>query len=395
MSAATPSPARTGGKLTRHTPFGAALVIVLALAVVCFLIYRFRGAIRLEGFSWERLAEAGLAARPGHVLLALGGVFVAYALRALRWVQLCRYMERATFANVYESTLVGFAAIFVLGRAGEPIRPLLIARKDRLPVSSMFGIYVLERIFDTSSTAVLAGLTLLIFPSQTLAGSESRALLAAARTSGLLLIVGVLAAAFFLVYFRLHGSAALERRMAEWKTRRGWHARVAGLFSGFGEGLGAIRNLRDLGAALGVSAAHWILMVFIYLWVMNGFGGRLADLDFPAAMLVLAFTMVGSTLQLPGVGGGSQVASFLALTVVFGVEKEPAAAASILLWLVTFAAVSLVGVPLLIREGWSVSELRQLARAEAAAEATGTHIPVPELHPAGSVAGREGKEVRK
>jgi len=41
-----------------------------------------------------------------------------------------------------------------------------------------------------------------------------------------------------------------------------------------------------------------------------------------------------------GRGRGSQVASFLAYTAIFGVESEPAAAASIVLWLVTFAACS-------------------------------------------------------
>src|SRR5258708_36665384 len=52
--------------------------------------------------------------------------------------------------------------------------------------------------------------------------------------------------------------------------------------------------------------------------------------------LVMAFTLVGSAVQLPGVGGGSQVAAFLAYTAIFGVEKEPAAAAAIVMWLITF-----------------------------------------------------------
>jgi len=70
----------------------------------------------------------------------------------------------------------------------------------------------------------------------------------------------------------------------------------------------------------------------------------------------MAFTLVGSAVQLPGVGGGSQVASFLAYTTIFGVEKEPAAAAAIVMWLITFAACSLAGVPLLIHEGLSLGK---------------------------------------
>jgi len=78
--------------------------------------------------------------------------------------------------------------------------------------------------------------------------------------------------------------------------------------------------------------------------------------------------------QLPGVGGGAQVASFVALTTIFGVEQEPAAAIAIVLWLITFAASALVGVPLLIHEGLSMGELRRLAREERAAEHAGKHV---------------------
>jgi len=48
-------------------------------------------------------------------------------------------------------------------------------------------------------------------------------------------------------------------------------------------------------------------------------------------------------------------------TLIFGVEKEPAATASILIWLITFASCSLVGLPLLLREGTSMGELREMA----------------------------------
>jgi hypothetical protein len=71
--------------------------------------------------------------------------------------------------------------------------------------------------------------------------------------------------------------------------------------------------------------------------------------------------MLGAMVQLPAVGGGAQAASFFALTAFFGIAAEPAFAAAIVLWLVTFAAVVLVGMPLLIRQGLSMPELWRLA----------------------------------
>src|SRR5260370_7884061 len=62
-------------------------------------------------------------------------------------------------------TLAGFAAVFLLGRAGEPVRPLLLSRKERLPIADLFGIYALERLFDLASAAIIAAIALLLFQS--------------------------------------------------------------------------------------------------------------------------------------------------------------------------------------------------------------------------------------
>ncbi|MCL6480523.1 MAG: flippase-like domain-containing protein [Firmicutes bacterium] len=342
------------------------LLVSLAIVVVGALLYRLRDSIGLEGFSWHGLSSALRHVRLGPVLAGLLGIYLTYAVRALRWARFCRHLGPAPLLPVYEATLAGFTALFVLGRAGEPVRPILIARKLRQPFASMFGIYVLERVFDMASTAVLLGLALLLFPRLLLPDEPGGALLAAARSAGGLLLVALLGLIAFLAYFHLHGAQWTGRRLASWRQSGGWRARLADLLAGFGDGLQAIRSGRDLLAAVSYSAVHWFLIVVIYDLLASSFGGRLAELGLPAAVLVLVFSMVGSMVQLPGIGGGAQVATFVAYTVVFGVEKGPAAAAAILIWLVTFAACTLAGIPLLVREGWSVAELRRLARAEVA-----------------------------
>jgi hypothetical protein len=353
------------------------LIALLAVAILGVLLYRSRDSITLADFDWSRL-KASLA-QANLLLLALSvmTIYAAYFVRALRWTRLSRYLERASFGNIFPATLIGFSAIFLLGRAGEPVRPILVARKDRIPVSSSFGIYVLERVLDMMCTGIIASLALIAAP-RLLEESEHNPLLVVARRGGMFLLFALLGGIAFIVYFRLRGIGVTQKKIDQWKSAgrlHGWRGRVAGLAIGFGEGLQAIRSWRDLLAAFSYSAAHWVMIALIYFWVAQSFGGRLAQLTFMDAMMVLAFTMVGSAVQLPAVGGGSQAASFLAYTVVYGVEKEPAAAAAIVIWLVTFAAVTLLGVPLLIKEGWSLGELRHLAREESAAEKHGDHVP--------------------
>ncbi len=340
------------------------LVVLIGLLLLGFVVYRSSGMIHLADFSGTKLLHAIRNADPVLLILSIVAIYACYALRSLRWKVFQRNLGPSRFGPIYAMTLAGFAAIFLLGRAGEPVRPLLLARKEKLPIADLFGIYALERLFDLGSAAVIAAVGLLLFQSRGHIGDTAGKLETAARTTGSVLFAGVVGATSFLLYLRLHGSALLERRMQGWVIAHGWRARIAGIILGFARGVQAIQSRSDLALSVFYSAVHWFLVLLVFLWVSHSFGGSLSAISLGDGMLVMSFTLVGSAVQLPGVGGGSQVASFLAYTAVFGVEKEAAAAASIVVWLITFAAVSLAGVPLLIHEGLSLGKLREMAGHE-------------------------------
>jgi carbon starvation protein CstA len=71
----------------------------------------------------------------------------------------------------------------------------------------------------------------------------------------------------------------------------------------------------------------------------------------------MASSMVGSIIQLPGVGGGSQLATISMLNHIFEVPPELATSCGIMLWLVTFVAVVPVGLLLAHRERLSLRKL--------------------------------------
>src|SRR5437879_12083327 len=93
-------------------------------------------------------------------------------------------------------------------------------------------------------------------------------------------------------------------------------------------------------------------------------------------LLLMGSSMIGSMVQWPGVGGGSQLATIATLDHVFDVPKELAASCGIMLWLVTFVAVIPLGLLLAHRERLSLRKLSEEAhRAEEAA--TVAYIPPP------------------
>jgi uncharacterized protein (TIRG00374 family) len=354
-------------------------IAALILAALFAIAYQSRHKIHLADFTWRKFASSVGQANIWLLLLSLVAIYGCYAIRAVRWQRFCRYLGPTTFLNTYTGTLMGFASIFVLGRAGEPVRPLLLARKNRLPVASMFGIFFLERFCDFAAAAALACLSLLVFPNRLSDAGADMDWVNGAKRGGWLLLAAFSILVAILVYYRLHGAAAVDRGLERWREAGGMRARLASVTTGVSEGLQAIRTASDLSAAILYTVLHWFLVVLIYVWVAKAFGASFvhSDMNLAGAMLLLAVTLVGSALQLPGVGGGAQIASFIGLTKIFGVEQEPAAAVAVVLWIISFAGSTLAGIPLLIHEGMSMGELRQLARAEAEAEEVGKHIAVP------------------
>jgi glycosyltransferase 2 family protein len=348
------------------------LFAAVGLGVLGFVAYRARGLFRFGDFSGAKLLHALRDADPALLAISVVAIYICYLLRSLRWQVFQQNLGPSHFWEIYGLTLAGFSAVFLLGRAGEPVRPLLLARKEKLPVSGLFGIYVLERLFDAASAAVIAAVGLLLFQSHAHGGESTGKLQAAAKTTGSVLFAGVLAAALLLVYLRLHGTALLERRMQKVIARHGWKAKFASIVLGFARGVQTIHSWGQLALAVLYSTVHWFLVLLVYLWVSHSFGGKLAGITLSDAMLVMAFSSVGSAVQVPGVGGGSQAGAFIAYTTIFGVQSEPALAAAIVLWLITFAMCTVAGVPLLIREGWSLGELRQMAKSEEASELQST-----------------------
>jgi uncharacterized protein (TIRG00374 family) len=362
------------------------LLSALALGALAAIAYFSRHKIHLGDFTWSRFVHAVGQANVWLLLISIVSVYGAYALRTLRWQRLTRYLGPSDFLGVYSATVMGFASIFILGRAGEPVRPLLLSRKTRQPVAGMFGVWVLERITDFGAAVALAALSLLVFAEKLADAGLNTDWVHNARAGGWLLLGMLAAVVILMIYFRLHGAGVLERRLHYWHGAAGFRGWLAGIISGFSGGLQAIRTWSDLLIVVFYTCVHWALVTLAYLWIARAFAGYfvLSDVTVPGAMLLLAITLVGSVLQLPGVGGGAQFASFIALTSIFGLEQEPAAAIAIVLWLITFASSTLAGVPLLIHEGLSMGELRNLAKAEAAAEKSGEHVSLTRVSGHGS-----------
>ena len=83
-------------------------------------------------------------------------------VRALRWQYLLAPLGPTRFSTAFRATVIGFAATFLLpARAGEVIRPYLLARREELSATAAFATIILERLLDLLTVALLFALFVL------------------------------------------------------------------------------------------------------------------------------------------------------------------------------------------------------------------------------------------
>jgi hypothetical protein len=86
---------------------------------------------------------------------------------------------------------------------------------------------------------------------------------------------------------------------------------------------------------------------------------RLSQMTLSSVFLLTAASVVGGVLQLPVVGGGSQLATIGMLRGVFNLSPELATSCGIMLWLVTFMSVTPAGLLLARTEHVSIMNVEE------------------------------------
>lgn len=306
----------------------------VVFALLLLLIYiQFR---TLRSFHWSALAQAFDSINWLQLVLATALIYGAYITRAFRWSVFLRPTKPASPAQMIPAQFIGFTSVAILGRLGEFVRPYLVARRQQLTFTSQLGVYAVERVFDLLAAAGIIAVTLSVSTSvRSLPHHEDF------RRAGYFGIAAALALALLAVAIRMAGPAiaTMARRGFGIFSKKLGHA-VEEKVLAFSHGLGAIGGLNELLLALLLSFLTWGLIALSYVTIVHAF--RLPELAaIPAAqtIVLMAASLLGSFLQLPVVGGGSQLATIHAMISILGVGPEAATACGLTLYVVTFLTV--------------------------------------------------------
>jgi len=328
-------------------------VVFLVLVLLVYLQFR-----TWQNFDWARFRET----RPRnwyHIAHGVALIYLAYVVRAIRWkIFLKPIRPKASAVGLVAPTIIGFAGLALLGRPGELIRPYLIARRQDLPFSSQLAVWAVERIFDIGAFTVL--LVGAIFFAEGPRAPELRPYYGYFQKGGIilaLLVVGMVLGAMA-VHAKGEGIANwVEHRFSHLAANLGH--KIAMRVREFRDGLNTIHGPFSLIAVGSLSLAMWFMIIIAYQDVAHSYSVEPLEIQRSQVLVLMGASMIGSLVQLPGIGGGSQLATIATLQRIFDVPKELAASCGIMLWLVTFVSVVPVGLILAHRERISLRELSE------------------------------------
>jgi len=114
----------------------------LALGVL-LLYFAFRGV------AFNELASTLQQVNFWWIGLSLLFAGISFIIRARRWMLLIEPLGfKPSYKNTYHSLMVGYLSNYALPRLGEVTRCVTLGNREKIPVDSLFGTVIIERITD-------------------------------------------------------------------------------------------------------------------------------------------------------------------------------------------------------------------------------------------------------
>jgi uncharacterized membrane protein YbhN (UPF0104 family) len=295
--------------------------------------------------DWRMIVFAGLC------------IYGNFVFRAFRWSELVRHTQKVPPLSLVGSQVIGFTAVALIGRVADPVRPYLVSKKTGLSLSTQVAVYIVERLLDAGSVALIFSIAMVWVPSDAIlnatAHTGSLAHLAAHHRQLALFVVryGGLALTLLGTLFLFAVRLAGEPVAAFFERSFGMVSKNLGQSLGhkirmFHSGLDTMRSLRDFAVVVGLSISMWMLICSAYYVTCKAFTAspQLSGITVSQSVLLMVASGTASIIQLPVIGWFSQIGLVVvALTGILGADAEAATACAATLLLVTFLGIVPVG----------------------------------------------------
>ncbi len=328
-------------------------LVVLAALIALVLWGRHRIHFDFAAF-WSQFVQAEWR----RIAIAMACIYLGYVFRSIRWALLLRHHQRVPVLSLTGTQVIGFTGVALIGRVADLVRPYLVSRRTGLPLTSQFAVYIVERLFDIGSIAVIFSIALLQVPGDVVKKATDQMISHSgllshlpgwlapllARYLGLVLTV---IGALFLFAVRISGNGVavfFERTLGLVSQKIG--ALVGAKIRSFQTGLDTMRSFGDFAATTLLSLMMWALITTAYVQIMRAFVAtpELRNISFSTAVLLMVVSGGASIFQLPVLGWFTQIGIVaFAIAGIVKVPLEPATACAATILLITFLSIVPVG----------------------------------------------------
>jgi len=352
---------------------------ILSLAVGALFVYLFVHNLNLEDV-WMKVRAANWA----QLGLALALLVGTYFVRVLRWRTLLEPMAHPPLRALFRATMIGFSALFLMGRAAEMIvRPAVLSVKERIHPSASYATVMIERVFDMAMVAVFFSVNLVFFEYNSRDhDADAMRLFGWIKVSGVLMFIAAAAGIYGLSVFhrRREGALMYLEKKLRWLPERIARGLMS-LLQHISEGLAVLHDARSLTIVVSYTVLLWLMVAAAHLLVVRAFGIHYDQVPFTGAVFVMGMSMLGSVVPTPGGATGPFHIATAASLAFLGVDQDSAKSIAIILHPLIFAPATLFGMYYIAREGLSLGRLTRLEEAS-----------VPEPAKAGTNAQEREKE---
>lgn len=314
-----------------------------------------------RNLDWQAVSTSLRTANLWYLAGATLIICFGYFLRAVRWQVLLDPITKSSLKELFATTTVGFAAIFLMGRMGEIVRPMWLPMRDRRvrPGAALVTIFV-ERVFDLASLICFFSISLIWFKTPTGHASEFASI---KLVGNLMLATAFVGFIGLIVYHR--NSTRIIGWFETFTNKSFVPERLRVLF---------LSLLRQLATSLEILKSakeiFWVSFWTALLWlsiaiptwlVLLAFGLPLSFVD---SIFVMGVASMGSLVPTPGGAAGAFHAATAGSLIILSVDRDQAAAVSIIMHLVYFAPAIIFGLYYFFHGDISIERFRSLLSSE-------------------------------
>ena len=326
--------------------------VVLLSGLFLFLFFR--------SVDWRDVLRSLTEVNPLLFALSVPLGAAHFLTRALRWKYLLAPEKKGIrYGNLVAGNAVGFTvSVLFPGRVGEVVKPLYVARKEKIRPGYAVGTIVVERVFDMFTMCSLLALFLLarpLYADRLPLSAEALGSLAFWGKVGAAVSVGILAVIMAL-YFLRDKAVAFVARLLRRAPEKIAH-KVLTLLHEFMAGLRCFRSIGSLGLLFLLSLLVWLGIV-VYYWVF--IMAYRVPAPFVLVIPYVFLTGIGASIPTPGMVGGYDYFSKLGLTLLFGLDASRAVALTLVSHASQVVVTCLIGYAILAKEGLSLFQLRRM-----------------------------------